>query len=172
MTKEGSFAGDFGTPEQEIPATGLPGVDWETCMTMNDTWGFNKDDQQLEVDAKTLIRKLIDIASQGRQLPAERRADGRRADSRAERRAPGGRSGKWMKVNGEAIYGTTASPFKKLAWGRCHAEAGQSSTSTSSTGRKDGKLVVPGLKNKVEKAYLLADASRAPWRAHQPKARS
>jgi alpha-L-fucosidase len=35
------FVGDFGTPEQEIPATGMPGVDWETCMTMNDHWGFN-----------------------------------------------------------------------------------------------------------------------------------
>ena len=39
FTKEGEFAGDFGTPEQEIPATGLPGIDWETCMTMNDHWG-------------------------------------------------------------------------------------------------------------------------------------
>ena len=38
-------AGDFGTPEQEIPATGLPGMDWETCMTMNDHWGYNKHDQ-------------------------------------------------------------------------------------------------------------------------------
>ncbi|NVJ48571.1 MAG: alpha-L-fucosidase, partial [Cytophagia bacterium] len=41
LTKEGDFAGDFGTPEQEIPATGLPGVDWESCMTMNDHWGYN-----------------------------------------------------------------------------------------------------------------------------------
>jgi len=36
LTQEGAFGGDFGTPEQQIPATGLPGVDWETCMTMND----------------------------------------------------------------------------------------------------------------------------------------
>jgi alpha-L-fucosidase len=34
------YAGDFGTPEKQIPTSGLPGVDWETCMTMNDTWGF------------------------------------------------------------------------------------------------------------------------------------
>jgi alpha-L-fucosidase len=34
--------GDYGTPEQEIPANGLPGVDWESCMTMNDHWGYNK----------------------------------------------------------------------------------------------------------------------------------
>ena len=30
--------GDFGTPEQQIPATGLAGVDWESCMTMDDLW--------------------------------------------------------------------------------------------------------------------------------------
>ena len=34
---EGDFAGDFGTPEQEIPDTGIHGVYWESCMTMNDT---------------------------------------------------------------------------------------------------------------------------------------
>ena len=34
------YAGDFGTPEQQIPASGLPGIDWESCMTMNDTWGY------------------------------------------------------------------------------------------------------------------------------------
>ncbi|CAN0363890.1 unnamed protein product, partial [Ectocarpus sp. 4 AP-2014] len=38
------YSGDFGTPEQEIPATGMPGVDWESCMTMNDTWGFKTHD--------------------------------------------------------------------------------------------------------------------------------
>ncbi|HTR98271.1 MAG TPA: alpha-L-fucosidase, partial [Bacteroidota bacterium] len=32
FSKEGEFAGDFGTPEQEVPPRGLPGVDWETCM--------------------------------------------------------------------------------------------------------------------------------------------
>src|SRR5690606_38210711 len=42
-TKKG-FIGDFGTPEQEIPATGMPGVDWESCMTMNGNWGYNKND--------------------------------------------------------------------------------------------------------------------------------
>jgi len=47
-TKEGEFGGDFGTPEQQIPATGLPGVDWETCMTMNDHWGYNKYDKNFK----------------------------------------------------------------------------------------------------------------------------
>src|SRR5512139_1411506 len=64
MTKDPRFAGDFGTPEQEIPATGLPGVDWETCMTMNDHWGYNSHDQNWK-SSTDLIRKLVDIASKG-----------------------------------------------------------------------------------------------------------
>jgi alpha-L-fucosidase len=64
LTKEGAFAGDFGTPEQEIPPTGLPGVDWETCMTMNDHWGYNRHDDNWK-STEDLIRKLADIASKG-----------------------------------------------------------------------------------------------------------
>ena len=60
----GGYGGDFGTPEQEIPATGTPGRDWETCMTMNDTWGFKSYDQDWK-SAETLIRNLVDIASKG-----------------------------------------------------------------------------------------------------------
>ena len=48
----------------DIPATGYPGRDWETCMTMNDTWGFKSDDHNWK-STETLIRNLIDIASKG-----------------------------------------------------------------------------------------------------------
>ena len=34
----GGFKGDTDTPEQTIPASGYPGRDWETCMTMSKTW--------------------------------------------------------------------------------------------------------------------------------------
>ena len=40
----GDYAGDTDTPEQHIPETGMPGRDWETCMTMNDTWGYKSYD--------------------------------------------------------------------------------------------------------------------------------
>ena len=57
--------GDYGTPEQQIPATGFgPGVDWESCMTMNNHWGYKKYDQNWKSSA-TLIRNLIDCASKG-----------------------------------------------------------------------------------------------------------
>jgi len=60
----GGFGGDSDTPEQEIPATGLPGRDWETCMTMNDTWGYKSYDNNFK-STETLVRNLVDIASKG-----------------------------------------------------------------------------------------------------------
>ena len=58
------YEGDTETPEQDIPATGIKDRDWETCMTMNDTWGFKSYDHNWKSTA-TLIRNLVDIASKG-----------------------------------------------------------------------------------------------------------
>ncbi|MGH9825809.1 MAG: alpha-L-fucosidase, partial [Blastocatellia bacterium] len=96
--------GDFGTPEQEIPASGLPGVDWESCMTMNDTWGYNSQDNNWKSSA-TIIHNLVDIASKGGNylLNVGPTAEGVIPEPSVERLAA---VGKWMKVNGDAIYGT------------------------------------------------------------------
>lgn len=113
---EGDFAGDFGTPEQEIPDTGLPGVDWESCMTMNDTWGYNAQDDNWKSDEE-LIRNLIDIVSKGGNflLNVGPTAEGRIPEASIERLKA---MGKWMSVNSEAIYGAEASPYEKPDWGR------------------------------------------------------
>jgi len=150
--------GDYGTPEQEIPATGFgPGVDWESCMTMNNHWGYNKRDQNWK-SSTTLIRNLIDCASKGGNylLNVGPTAEGVFPDACIERLQDISR---WMKVNSEAIYGTQASPFEGLAWGRCtqkRLSAVQTRLYFSvydwPTNRQ---LVIPGLANKLLRAYLL-----------------
>ena len=104
---------DYATPEQNIPANALPnGRLWETCMTMNDTWGYAKNDTNWK-SSEDLIRRLIDIASKGGNflLNVGPTAEGVFPDAIDERLA---QIGAWMKVNGESIYGTTQSPFRKL----------------------------------------------------------
>jgi alpha-L-fucosidase len=157
LTKKGEFRGDYGTPEQEIPATGLPGVDWESCMTMNNTWGFKKNDHNWKSPTK-LIRNLVDIASKGGNflLNVGPTAEGLIPAPSVERLAA---MGKWMDVNAQSIYGTTASPFKSLPWGRCTQKKGKLYLHVFDW-PQDGVLVVPGLKNKVKKAYMLADRKR------------
>jgi len=68
--------------------------------------------------------------------------------------------GAWMKVNGESIYGTKASPFGLFPWGRCtKKENGQNTLLYFSVFEwpKDGKLSIPGLKNKIVSAKFLAN---------------
>ena len=152
--------GDFQTPEQKIPPTGIPGTDWETCMTMNGTWGFRAGDTNWK-SAETLITNLIDIASKGGNylLNVGPTSAGEIPQASVERLAT---VGKWMKANGEAIYGTTASPFPtQLPWGRCTKKVEADGTTLylhvfTRSWPKDGKLVIPELKDPDVKARFLA----------------
>ena len=150
--------GDFGTPEQQIPAKGLPGVDWESCMTMNKTWGYVSYDDNWK-STEDLIRKLADIASKGGNflLNVGPTSEGLIPQPSVERLAA---MGQWLKVNGESIYGTTASPLGEVPWGRCTAKPGKLYLHVFEW-PTDGKLGISGLKNTVTKAYLLADKDKA-----------
>ncbi|MFV1965774.1 MAG: alpha-L-fucosidase [Pirellulaceae bacterium] len=151
------YAGDFGTPEQEIPATGLPGVDWESCMTMNHTWGFKSDDHDWK-SAEVLVRNIIDIAAKGGNylLNVGPTAEGKIPQPSVERLA---RIGQWMKANGESIFGTQASPFQKTPWGRCtrkQLDDGKTRLYLHIFNWPgDGKLTVPDVPGSVARATLL-----------------
>jgi alpha-L-fucosidase len=151
------LTGDFETPEQKIPGTGIPGNDWETCMTLNRTWGFRSYDHDWKT-TETLVRNLVDIASKGGNylLNVGPTSEGLIPDPSIERLREIGR---WMDVNGAAIYGTTASPFENLKWGRCTKKVTDHGVTLYLhvfDWPADGKLLVPGLKNHVKTASLLA----------------
>jgi alpha-L-fucosidase len=155
LTKAGGVGvGDFGTPEQLVPATGLPGIDWESCMTMNDTWGYKSFDDGWK-DPKTLVRMLIDVAAKGGNflLNVGPTAEGVIPSESVSRLAEMGR---WMRINGEAIHATKVTPFGQPAWGRY----------TGRTGRvyahvfdwpKDGRLTLTGMTSRPTGARLLSD---------------
>jgi alpha-L-fucosidase len=156
----GGGLGDYAVQEQQIPKGG-EAQPWETCMTLNGHWGYKKNDSNWK-PTETLLRNLIDIASKGGNflLNVGPTGEGQIPSPSVERL---GAVGQWMKVNGQSIYGTTASPLKqKIDWGRCTKKVGPDGTTLYLhvfNWPADGKLVVPGLRSNVESAKRLADGS-------------
>lgn len=153
MTRAGEYRGDFGTPEQEVPATGIPGVDWESCMTMNDTWGYARNDTNWK-STPHLVRTLIDIASKGGNflLNVGPTAEGLIPAESVQRLAE---MGTWMRVNGSSIHGSSASPFRALPFeGRCTAKGSRLYLHVFRW--PDEGLKLPGLRNKVVRIRALA----------------
>ncbi len=153
---------DFSTPEQTIPARAMPGGRlWETCMTINDTWGYAKNDKNWK-PAKDLIRKLCDIAHKGGNflLNVGPTAEGTFPEPVVERLK---KIGEWMKVNGESIYGTTQCPFRKLSFdGRCTVKGNILYLHVFQWPERDLKL--EGLETKVLSARTLSDIKKLKFR--------
>jgi len=173
----GGIRCDTETPEQYIPAQGYPGRDWETCMTMNDTWGFKRDDNDWK-STETFIRNLCDIASKGGNylLNVGPTSEGLIPQPSIGRLAE---IGAWMKVNGEAIYGSSPTPFSDVhgtfsatekdrhgnpkffpIWDwRCTSKPGKIYISVFDW-PKNGKFQLPPLQDKVETVWLLANKTK------------
>ena len=155
---------DFDTPEQYIPATGLTDEQgrprlWEVCMTMTSRWwGYDRFEREFK-SPEFLIRALVDIVSKGGNLLLNvgPKPDGTiQREFRSRLRA----IGRWMSRHGEAIYGTTASPFPLLPfWGRATVK-GETLYLFVFDWPPDGTLLVPGLKNRILKARALGTKKR------------
>lgn len=160
--KRPNFPGDHKTPEQKIPnLVDLDGTDWETCMTMNGTWGYKSYDHNYK-SVETLIHNLLDIASKGGNflLNVGPTSEGEFPPESVDLLT---KIGAWMKINGETVYGTSASPWGLFDWGRCTKKVTKNGTSLYFSVFQwptDGKLVIPGVKNSVVSAKLLATGAK------------
>jgi len=180
--------GDYATPEQFIPKAiptrsakaRLAGLEpagqasqpagtiprpeefqlWETCMTINDTWGYNKNDTKYK-STTHLIRTLIEVASKGGNflLNVGPTPEGTIQPEFTERLLA---MGEWMKVNGEAIYGTTYGPLQNLTFARTTAK--DKTIYVHVFDWPKGEVELPGLAAKVVEARLLKGSVKLTFR--------
>ena len=184
--------GDYATPEQFIPdriptrvdantlkggtkpnesaSNSVPAPDdfqtWETCMTINNTWAYNKNDTQYK-SAKELIQDLANVASKGGNflLDVGPTPEGTIQPEFVERLEA---VGKWMKTYGDSIYGTTYGPLQNLTFGKTTAK-GKSIYVHVFNWPADGTLTVPGLKERVGQITVLGDKKKLHWRQADEK---
>ncbi len=156
----GGKGGDYNTPEQSIPGDRASN-DFESCMTMNETWGYRHYDDEWK-SAAQLIRNLTNTAGKGGNflLNVGPDAKGQFTPETVERLAA---IGKWLRVNGESIYGTQAGPFSTMPWGR-----------STMKGKKvylhiidwpAGGLIEVPLLTKPESVRLLASGKELSWKS-------
>lgn len=103
VNNRNGLPGDFSTPEQEVRAADK-GRAWETCMTLNDSWGYHKADNNWK-SPKTVIDNLITCAHGGGNylLNIGPKPDGSIPEESVRILEA---VGKWTTANGSAIYGT------------------------------------------------------------------
>ena len=173
--------GDFVTPEQFIPGAipikqahfsavdrnvnkelkpGVPNPQdfqlWETCMTINDTWAYNKNDHHYK-SSQDLIRALVEVASRGGNflLNVGPQPDGAIQPHFRERLQS---IGEWLAVNGDSIYGTTYGPVQGMEGIRTTAK--RDTVFVHVFDWKAGGLQLTGLNRRVASAHLLATGER------------
>ncbi|MFC4599541.1 alpha-L-fucosidase [Cohnella hongkongensis] len=164
------FSGDFASPEQIIPPSGIlnengESIPWEACITLNNNWGYSSADKAYK-SAKTVIRKLVECVSKNGNLLLNVGPNAR-GEIPEESLHILEEIGHWMDRNGDSIYGCGQADLPKPEWGRYTRKGNKLYAHLFE--ESIGPVNLPGLAGKIKRARLLADGAELyvsrPWNA-------
>jgi alpha-L-fucosidase len=166
--------GDFASPEQVIPPEGVADaqgnpVPWEACITLNDHWGYGRDDHEYK-DSAQVVRMLVECVAKGGNLLLN-------VGPTALGEIPGESVeilqtvGQWMDYNGQSIHGCGRCKLPKPEWG--YFTQNGRMVYAHLFKKPVGHVAIEGMP-KVRRARLLADGSEVsmskPWNANSTRA--
>ena len=159
--------GDYGTPEQALPVT-KPKGPWEFCVTMNDSWGYQKKDTNFK-SIRQCIRMEAECAGMGGNLLLDvgPKSDGSSTPEQTEILQGLGR---WNRKHSEAIHGTVAGLPPGLFYGASTLSKEQDVLYLICFDRPNGQVAVKGIINDVKRVSIVGGAELkqrkiggAPW---------
>ncbi|MGP3967483.1 alpha-L-fucosidase [Streptomyces sp. 6N223] len=152
--KRGFGLGDFDCPEQTVPAAPLERP-WETCATMNGTWGYTDWAESNYRSVPTLVQELVTVVSRDGNYLLN---IGPRGDGAVPEGSVAVLDGfaAWMAANADSVHGTLGSPFaSEPEWGRLTAKDGKLFAHVFAW-PADGVLRIPQPANAVRRVSLLS----------------
>jgi len=166
------YAGDFFSPEQIIPSQCVTDklgrdVPWESCVTLNNHWGYGSKDL-CYTNADNIVRMLVNTTSKNGNLLINIGPNAK-GEFPEEVFTALEQTGKWLKKNGESIYGCGKAIFPKPEWGRYTQKGDRLYAHIYERG--PAQLRFDGLMGKVKNARLLSDGSELDlinWRVDYP----
>lgn len=159
-----SMLGDFETPEQGIPDAPLMDkygnpIPWETCMTLNNNWGYYENDNNWK-SPELIVHCLVNCVSKNGNMLLNVGPDAR-GNIPDESLSILAEVGKWMDKNSESIYGCGLSPLPKPDWGR-YTQKGNTVYAHWMYPNL-GSINVKGLTEGAKNVYLLSSGAELPF---------
>ncbi len=147
--------GDYDTPEQGLPVTKPDSKYWELCMTINDSWGYQPDDNNYKT-ANQIIEMFIECISMGGNLLLDigPKEDGTIPEEQVSVLKELGR---WTNKHHEAIYGTVAGIPHGHFYGPTALSKDHQTLYLYVNNKPNGSLMIKGLKNNIKKIWVVGE---------------
>ncbi|MDG3582609.1 alpha-L-fucosidase [Galbibacter pacificus] len=150
--------GDYATPEQGMPIVKPTDDYWELCMTMNNSWGYQKNDNDYK-SLDQIIGIFTDVIGNGGNLLLDigPKADGSIPIEQIEILKGLGR---WTSKHKEAIYETVAGIPKEHFYGTSTLSKDKKILYLFVKGNPEGEVVVRGLKNNINRIWVVGEGTK------------